>query len=155
MLSYKQESMIREILQGWYAEEFTLTLMNEFAEQSPDNCHTLIRSIDRLAYKMMELQQKETSSALHAAFMVIAQRAFNKKDYKTYFASMVPICKALFPSGTAEGESLAHQKYFDEFVKLLQDPKAFDIKRDKSWTEQYGYLDYLMLVMKKTEKGGV
>lgn len=153
MLSFKHESMIREILADKYAEEIVLTLMNKFAAKDPENCRTLIRNSDRLADKMMELQQKEINAAYQAAFMAITQRDFNTRDHTTYFASMVPVCKVLFPTGTADGECLALRKYFGEFVKLLHNPKAFDIKRDRNWAEQFGYLDYLVLVMKKT--GGV
>lgn len=155
MLSYKHEQMINEILKDEYAEEIVLALTNRFAARSPKNCRTLIKNNDRIADKMMQLQQEETNKASEAVFWAISQKAFNRNDSPVYFASMVPVCKVLFPTGTAENESVALRKYFREFVKLLHNPKVFDIKRDRSWAEQLGYLDYLDLVMKNTAKEGV
>lgn len=150
MLALNEQAIIAEVIQNENAEEMILTLINRFASKSVDNCRVIIRNNDRLIDKMMELQQKQRMEALQAAYMAVLQREFDITDYKTYFASMVPVCQVLFPLGTADGECLALKKYFDEFVNLLHNKKAFDIERDKSWAENYGYLDYLILVLNNT-----
>ena len=72
----------------------------------------------------------------------------DKEDKHSYFASMVPIMKAMYPEGLSNNESCARIKYFEEFIRLMKDPKVFSLedKEDVEWARQFDYLDYLMFI---------
>ena len=81
----------------------------------------------------------------------------NIKDKQSYFASMLPIMKTMYPDGLSKNESEARIKYFEEFLELLNDPKVFslDDEEDRNWACQFGYLTYLEDMYNKYVKGDV
>ena len=72
-------------------------------------------------------------------------------EVSSYFATMVPVCKTLFPDGYPKNGNLAEREYFNKFISLLKNKKAFDWNdhSDISWAKQYDYYDYLTVIKEK------
>lgn len=145
----------RKILDGIlcmdYAKEAVEYMVKEYSKQSVENTRHLIQFISELSDIMLAHKEKEVGQHRQALFWLIVQKEMDegKVDDRQLFASMVPVCMARFPNGTSGGYSTAEKKYFDRFLKLFKNKKAFSWEKDKTWADQCGYTDYLKLVEEK------
>lgn len=153
MLTNEQRRAVMYILGQENSDEVVLELIERYANESVNNCRTIIKSSNKAIDIMIRLQERDTMEWALATEMVINQAYMNKSDVSTYFASMVPVCMCMFPHGNADGGTLAHKEYFNEFLRLLNNPKAFDIVADAGWAKEFGYYDYLLSLKEKTTKG--
>ena len=155
-MQYKAVMDLESILQNEKAGEIIKYLMEEYAKQSVSNARELHKHTNWLVDSIIEKTARRNQELYHAGTMLVFQRSMPAnslvKDPSTAFAVMVPVCKALFPKGTADGESEADRRYFNQFLELFRNEKAFDWKNDKRWTDTMGYTEYLQLVEQKNPK---
>lgn len=113
------------------------------------NTMYLLKLIESIVNDSLENTKKQLREHLTASAFLISQRIMNKDG--SYFASMVPVCQALFPEGVDEKDSIAAKQYFNEFLDLCRDKKMFSWENegDVKWAEDYGYKDYLHMIFDK------
>jgi hypothetical protein len=113
--------------------------------------------IPEIAELELIAERKVAEGFGNAAFWLIVQQELKiDKDPSSYFASMVPVCMALFPKGTAKGRSDIEKRYFDCFRQLFSDKKIFSWEKNGEWAVSNGYANYLKLVELSilSDKGG-
>jgi len=146
MIGPVEEKLMDTILEHEDSDEILLELMLRFAKKSWQHSRALLNTVPKIvdtAYLGMAKQVQEQSEAV---FSLMCQQHVKFTGKSELFASMVPVCKARFPKGNADGKSVVEKDYFRKFLKLLKDPKAFSWEKDARWAEVEGYTDYLRLV---------
>lgn len=149
MLSYEKQKKIMEILDWDDCDDAIEFMNNQYAFRNYANALRLIKSIASISDTLVNKMAEITSSYSQAAHWLMFQREMSVDKEGMYFASMVPVCMAMFPDGTADGKSMADREYFDLFVNLFKDKKQFSWKRDELWAKNNGYTDYLKMVERK------
>ena len=89
-----------------------------------------------------------TDKAGATPLYVPAAVVLDEKDIHAYFATMVPVCQTLFSNGEPENGNLAQKEYFNKFLELFKNKKAFSWNKesDVEWAIQYDYYDYLQMI---------
>lgn len=95
---------------------------------------------------MLEQTQKKANDYSEAAHWLVVQREMEPDRTGMFFATMLPVCKVMFPNGNADGRSEAEKRYFQQFLDAFSDKKQFSWKRDRTWADLHNYTDYLQLV---------
>lgn len=154
-MNFKDVELIQNIVDRKDSKEFMDKLIAFYCLQSAENCQHLIDAIPNIVNQQIKLYANQITDYRQAANWLIVGKSMDKKDKHSYFASMVPIMKTMYPEGLNTNESLARIKYFEEFIELMKDPKVFslDNKEDVQWARQFDYLDYLVLIYTKYVKG--
>lgn len=128
------------------------TIVKLYAKQSVENARSMLGLIQGLSDIALKQINSKAIEYKEAAFWLINQRAIADEAQATCFASMVPVCKAMFPDGYPTNGSKAETLYFEKFLSLFRNKKAFSWDRDKGWADTYGYTDYLMLIDEQTRE---
>lgn len=148
MLTEHEKSILREIL-GWRdTDEAVKYLIMEYVKDRSANAQKIVHMIPEIVDSSIDSVFKIATKYSEAAFWLMCQRKMDKSTPE-YFASMVPVCKTMFPTGEAENKNLAESEYFDEFKKMLCNQKMFSWIRDREWADQNGYTEYLQLIEKQ------
>lgn len=157
MLSFEDVQLIQEIVDRVDSKDFMDKLISFYCLQSSDNCRHLVGLIPQIIDQQIKFYSNQITDYQQAANWLIVGQKIDKKDKQFYFASMVPIMKAMYPEGLSKNASLARIEYFEEFIGLMKDPKVFslDNEEDRDWACQFGYLDYLEDMYNKYLKGDV
>ena len=149
MLTEKEEKWLRQIATSQNATDAVEFIVKEYSENGVDNALHLLNLIPKISEILVKKVSNVARNYSQAAFWLMCQREMEDDKDGTLFASMVPVCMAMFPSGNADGKSNAEKKYFEQFLHLLSDKKQFSWEKDKSWADMFGYTDYLRLVEKE------
>lgn len=147
-MDFKDVELIQNIVDRVDSKDFMDKLISFFCLQSSNNCQHLVELIPQIVGQQIRFYSDQIIDYRQAANWLIIGRSMDKKDKHSYFASMVPIMKAMYPEGLSKNESLARIEYFEEFISLMKDPKVFSLnnKEDIEWAKQFDYLDYLMFI---------
>lgn len=147
MITYSEMAMVQTILVSENREEIIRLLMREFSEESAESARKLLNLTVALSDAAIGHYAKGEEEARSAAHWLIQQRSFND-DPDINLAVMVPVCKTMFPNGTAKNGTKGDKLYFEAMVKLLTNPKVFTWEKCGEWAEQFGYKDYIELVLR-------
>lgn len=147
-MDFKDVELIQNIVNRVDSKEFMDKLIAFYCLQSAENCQHLVDAIPNIVNQQIRFYSSQITDYRVAANWLIVGRSMDKKDKHSYFASMVPIMKAMYPEGLYGNESCARIKYFEEFIGLMKDPEVFSLnnKEDVEWARQFGYLDYLIFI---------
>lgn len=154
-MNFKDVELMQNIVDRKDSKEFMDKLIAFYCLQSAENCQHLVDTIPNIVNQQIRSYCTQITDYRQAANWLIVGKSMHRKDKHSYFASMVPIMKTMYPNGLSNNESCARIKYFEEFIDLLKDPKVFslDSKDDIEWARQFDYLDYLVLMYTKHVKG--
>lgn len=154
-MNFKDVELIQNIVDRKDSKEFMDKLIAFYCLQSAENCQHLVDTIPNIVNQQIRFYCTQITDYRHAANWLIVGKSMDKKDKHSYFASMVPIMKTMYPEGLYSNESCARIKYFEEFIDLMKDAKVFSLnnKEDVEWARQFDYLDYLVLMYTKYVKG--
>lgn len=147
-MDFKDVELIQNIVDRQDSKEFMDKLIALYCLQSAENCQHLIDTIPNIVNQQITFYANQIVDYRQAANWLIVGKSMDRKDKHSYFASMVPIIKTMYPEGLNTNESLAKIKYFEEFIELMKDPKVFslDNEEDIEWARSFDYLDYLMFI---------
>ena len=150
-MDFKDVELIQEIIDREDSRDFIDKLISLYCLQSPTNCQQLVDTIPNIVNQQIRFYVNQITDYRQAANWLIVGKSMDKKDKHSYFASMVPIMKAMYPEGLYSNESCARIKYFEEFIDLMKDPKVFSLnnKEDIEWARSFDYLNYLMFIYRK------
>lgn len=150
-ISIENEQKINELLNNENAELIMKTMINKYTSNSLDKAQSLLEYINKIVSNIINISSKHIQELNQTSWLLLFQTAMDETDVHTYFATMVPICKTLFPSGELQNGNLAQKKYFEKFIELYKNKKAFswDNKSDVLWAKSYNYYDYLKMIWEK------
>lgn len=150
-MDFKDVELIQNIVDRQDSKEFMDKLIALYCLQSAENCQHLIDTIPNIVNQQITFYANQIVDYRQAANWLIVGKSMDRKDKHSYFASMVPIMKTMYPKGLSTNESCARIKYFEEFIELMKDPKVFSLnnKEDVEWARQFDYLDYLVFINRK------
>lgn len=147
-MDFKDAELMQEIVDRQDSKDFMDKLISLYCLRSAENCQHLVDTIPNIVNQQIRFCVNQITDFRQAANWLIVGKNMDKKDKPSYFASMVPIMKAMYPEGLSGKESCDRIKYFEEFIDLMKDPKVFslDNKDDIEWARQFGYIDYLVSI---------
>lgn len=146
MLSPFEEKILDEIL-GWEdADAAIMYLIKNFAKADMTNARMLLGTIPGIVDAAIGKVTEFAARHSQASYWLMCQREMEPDKSGMFFASMLPVCMARFPSGNSEGCCKAEKDYFDLFLTMFRDKKQFSWEKDKGWADMHGYTDYLLLV---------
>lgn len=147
-MDFKDVELIQNIVNRVDSKDFMDKLISFYCLRSAENCQHLVDAISNIVNQQIRFYVNQITDYRHAANWLIVGKSMDKKDKHSYFASMVPIMKVMYPEGLSTNESCARIKYFEEFIDWMKDPKVFslDNKEDIEWARSFDYLDYLMFI---------
>ena len=150
-MNFKDVQLIQNIVDRKDSKEFMDKLIAFYCLQSAENCQHLVDTIPNAVNQQIRFYSNQITAYRQVANWLIVGKSMDRKDKPSYFASMVPIMKTMYPEGLSGRESCARIKYFEEFISLLKDPEVFSLnnKEDVEWARQFDYLDYLILIYTK------
>lgn len=156
MLSIEQLNTIENELSKDSASEFVLTILNRYAS-TVDRTSELLEHIPKLAEKQLQMKQTRLNQYSAGLDLLIADRHIHPSKYKKSeenmrFCTLYYVCKAHFSEGNAEKDSISGKAFFNEFVQLLRERKAFDYLDNEEWDWVYsiaGGGDWLESVIKQ------
>ena len=147
-MDFNDVELIQNIVNREDSKEFMDKLIAFYCLQSAENCQHLVDTIPNIVNQQIRFYSNQITDYRAAANWLIVGKSMDKKDKHSYFASMVPIMKTMYPEGSYGTESCARIQYFEEFIDLMKDPKVFSLnnKEDIEWARSFDYLDYLMFI---------
>lgn len=147
-LSAEIEQKINELVNDKDSELIMKTMIKEYSKDSLTKAQDLLSYINDVASNIINISSKQIQELSQSSWMLIFQTEMDKNDVHSYFATMVPVCKTLFPDGEMTNANFAQKRYFEKFIKLCENKKAFswDNKSDVQWAKTYGYIDYLKMI---------
>lgn len=147
-MDFEDVQIIQNIVDRKDSKDFMDKLIAFYCSRCAENCQHLIDTIPNIVNQQIRFYSNQITDYRVAANWLIVGKNMDKKDKHSYFASMVPIMKVMYPEGLSTKESCARIKYFEEFIDLMKDPKVFslDNKEDIEWARSFDYLDYLMFI---------
>lgn len=144
------ELLVNEILSFREVDDIVSTLVRRYAGRSLTNAKTLLNLIPEITDKAIGHFEKKQSFTHRALWAATTLKNASKEDKRTYFAILTPLVMEICPNGNDNGCSRSESELFAEFVKLVNDKKAFSWETDKSWAERNEYADYIKLVQENT-----
>ena len=156
MLSPEQIRIINEELSKETAAEFVRTVLNTYAN-TVDKTSELLEYIPKIANQQLQMKQEQISRYSLATDLMIADRYSHPGKYKDNdshgrFCTLFYTCKAHFPFGNANNDSVAGKSFFNEFVEMLKKKKRFNMNDEDDWDWIYstaGGADWLESVIKQ------
>lgn len=147
-MDFKDAELIQNIVDRIDSKDFMDKLISLYCMQSAKNCQHLVDAIPNIVNQQIRFYVNQVTDYRQAANWLIVGRSMDKEDRRSYFASMVPIMKAMYPEGLSDNESCARIKYFEEFIGLMKDPRVFSLnnREDIEWARSFDYLEYLMFI---------
>jgi len=152
MLPEHEKQILQEILNWEDVDEAVGFLIMQYSEQSVHHTSALLTAIPKVAEIALEQSRKVAKDFAEAASWLMWQREMKPDDSGMFFASMLPVCKSIFPSGKPTRGSKGELAYWKLFVEQFQNPKVFSWDRDRTWAKQYGYTEYLELVERQLKE---
>lgn len=146
MITPYEKGLLDEILRWDDAEEAIDYLLYEYGKKDVQNAKHLIGEIGDIASTALEQKQEAVNKYAEAAHWLMAQRDMKPDKTGQFFASMLPVCIAMFPNGNAEGHRTTEKRYFQQFLDAFSDKAQFSWDRDRIWADHLNYTDYLQLV---------
>lgn len=127
------------------------TMIKEYSKDSLTKAQNLLGYINNIVCNIINISNKQIQELNQASWMLVFQKKMDEEDIHTYFATMVPVCKTLFYDGYPDNGNLAQKEYFDKFLELFKNKKAFSWNKesDVEWAIQYDYYDYLQMIWDK------
>ena len=95
------------------SKDFMDKLIAFYCLQSAENCQQLVDAIPNIVNQQIRFYSNQITDYRVAANWLIVGKSMDKRDKHSYFASMVPIMKAMYPEGLSSNESCARIKYFE------------------------------------------
>lgn len=154
MISPYEKRILEEILNWNDVDEAIDYLMAEYAKKGAANALHLLSRIGDIASVQVAQSEKRVVEYSQAAHWLMAQRELKPDKSGTFFATLLPVCKIMFPNGNADGYCEAEQRYFRQFLEAFSDKNQFRWDRDRTWADMYGYTEYLQLIERKMNKNG-
>ena len=152
MLLPKEKAVLDEII-GWEdARSAVEYILAEYASKGTENSLHILGQIQNIATILTQQADKKASDYYRAAWFLIAQRTMEPDQSGMFFSTMLPVCKAMFPGGKADGHCESMRRYFQQFLDMFRDKKQFSWEKDKKWAENNDYIEYLKLV--EQQNGG-
>lgn len=150
-ISEINKSKINDLLKDENIDLIMKTMIHEYSKDSIERALNLISYVNLLVDNIIKNSSNQINELTQAGNLLIFQMGMNKSDINTYFASMVPIMKVLYPNGLDDNASLVQKDYFKQFIKLCKNKKAFSWNKesDVEWAKCYGYDEYLHMIFKK------
>ena len=150
-ISIENENKINDLINDENSELIIKELITKYCNKSINNAIDILEFIPRITSILIKNMNEQLSEYNQAASLLLLQTKMNKDDIHTYFATMVPICMIMFPEGYPENGNLAEKDYFNDFLNLFKNKKAFswDDKNDISWANQFHYYNYLNMIYNK------
>lgn len=150
-ISLENEQKINELINDENAELIMKCMINKYTEGSLNRAQDMLSFINDIVSNIIKCTSIQIQELNQASWMLIFQNEMDETDVHTYFATILPVCKTLFPNGYPENGNLAQKKYFEKFIELCKNKKAFswDKKSDVQWAISYNYGDYLDMIFKK------
>jgi len=147
-ISDENEQKINDLLNDKNAEFIMKTMISKYSANSLENAQNLSLYINDIVSNIIKITSKNIQDLNQAAWMLMFQREMDIKDIHTYFATIVPVCKTLFPNGEPINGNLSQKEYFNKFLALFANKKAFSWNKesDVEWAMQYDYYDYLQMI---------
>ena len=152
-MNYIDKEFIQTILKREDIDELMPVLIRMYAEQSVSNCVSILNAATDTSKIMLRLIEKDNLKWQQATFMSILSHRMDECEPAQKFAIMTPVVIQMFPDGRP-GSAKIEEDYFNEYLKLLRNKKAFDIEKesDRKWAETYGYLDYIKKMLNRRRK---
>lgn len=154
MLNLEQYQIIKEQLSKETASEFVHEMLNFYAS-TVDRTSDLLNYIPQIANKQLQIKQEKIVQYSLATDCIIVDRylhpgKYTKKDLREKFCTLYYTCKAHFPLGNADKDSIAGKFFFNEFINMLKEKKEFDYMNEDDWKWIYsiaGGADWLESVI--------
>ncbi len=146
MLLEQEKQILQEILEWENVNEAVGFLIKQYSELSVHHARALLTVIPKVADEALERVGRVATDNAQAAHWLMCQREMKPDNSGMFFASMLPVCKVMFPNGKPKSGNKAEMGYWNLFVEQFQNPKVFSWKKDRAWADQYGYTEYLELV---------
>lgn len=146
----EQRELVTRIYQDEERVAIVSTLMDMLSSESIETARFFVQKCNEITDIAIEMAMQKVLEANQATFWLLSQKHI--EDKKSYFASMVPVCKFLFPNGEiSDMNNGPGKEYFEQFLKLLGDKKVFSFENpsDASWAESFGHKEYLETVIRK------
>lgn len=161
MLSLEQYQIIKEQLSKETASEFVRTILSSYAD-TVDKTSELLNYIPKIADKQLRFTQEKIIQYSWATNLIIADRylhpgKYTKNDSNGKFCTLFYTCKAHFPVGNADKNSVAEKSFFNEFVDMLKNKTEFNYTNVDDWNWIYssaGGADWLESVIKQNIDSG-
>lgn len=149
-ISEENKSKMNDLLKDDNIGLIMRTMIHEYVKKSVYVGQDLIRYINEIVTDIIVKNENDIADLKGASWMLLFQNEMNKQDVHSYFATMVPVMKTLYPDGLDNSANLAQKKYFKNFIDLCKNKKAFswDNKSDVEWSDQYEYTNYLKMIFK-------
>ncbi len=150
-ITIENEQKIKELLNDENIDLIMTTMINKYTCDSLNRAQNLLDYINKIVSNIINISNKQIQELNQASWMLIFQKKMDEKDIHTYFATMVPVCKTLFSNGEPENGNLAQKEYFNKFLELFKNKKAFSWNKesDVEWAIQYDYYNYLQMIWDK------
>lgn len=154
MLLDHEKQILQEILKWDNVNEAFGFLVKQYADMSVHHARAMLEIVPKIADSAIRAVAKESSDNAQAAYWLMCQRKMKPDNDGAFFASMLPVCKVMFPTGKYDGGSDAKSEYWELFLEQFQNPKVFSWEKDAVWAEHYGYTEYLKLVESQLKEEG-
>ena len=145
-------AMVQALLEDPDADDIVAFMMRLYAKDSVDNARKLLRLSNTIVDDIIERGELEKRQAKEACYLVLAQQNMPKKNDPTYFASMVWVCRTMFPDGVKNVSSISEKRYLKRFSDMMNDPKCFSWKKDKDWADMHKLTDYLRMIEQQKDE---
>ena len=147
-ISIENEQKMRDLLNDENVELIMETMIKEYSKNSLTRAQNLLNYINKIVSNIITISNKQIQKLNQASWMLVFQKKMDEKDIHAYFATMVPVCQTLFSNGEPENGNLAQKEYFNKFLELFKNKKAFSWNKesDVEWAMQYDYYDYLQMI---------
>lgn len=149
-MNVDSDLLIQIILNMDDPASFVKKLLYAFSGKSSEYTQLLCDILPDMINRRVKYETDKAIEYSNAAVMSVYLNGMNFKSAKdTYFAGMVPVCKAIFPTlDSVEKSAEAGKQFFRKFIDCLFDKKCFDFDNpdDISWAKTYNYLPYLSWV---------
>lgn len=154
MLNLEQYQIIKEQLSKETASEFVRTMLMLYTD-TVDKTSELLNYIPQIADKQLRMKQEKINQYSWATDLIIGDRyshpgKYTKTDSNGRFCTLFYTCKVHFPLGNADKDSIAGKAFFNEFVDMLKEKKAFNYSDENDWDWIYstaGGADWLESVI--------
>lgn len=150
-ISIENEQKINELLSDENSELIMKFMINKYTNESIQNAQIMLSYINDVVSNMMKISATKIQDLNQASWMLLFQTQMDEDDIHSYFATMVPVVKTLFPNGYPENGNVAQKEYFNKFIKLCKNKKAFNWNKETDilWAKSYNYYEYLDMIFTK------
>lgn len=141
-------------------EILNITLINEIYEYNKENTLKLFLKIQEFEHNRLKKENnkyyKATVESLnihaHLSMLLLEEKTSRQaKNYVNYIlnsdniASIIDVCKVIFPKGNAIGHNKVQIWFFDKFVNMIKNNLCQYQKGGKSrkWADNFDHTEYI------------